>query len=233
MGAPNTWRNDLLLNLPMRHRDHDPDAGVSINRGRAGSELDAAFGAGAAEPSKLVDRHGMLFDGGDYLNVGDQSELDFSTEGSILVTLRLLTVPAAGDWDVIAGKQNWATSRNGYLLQFQGTQDNIRFDVATGAAVSAASSTIDLAHFLGKVRTVIGAWDTSGLILYIDGKENGFNATARVATPSGIPYVIGCNNALARFTHMECYNNEACDFALTPSQAAQYDREQREELHLI
>jgi len=63
------FSNQCQVWLPMRFSNHDPVNSKTLNVGRLGSAGDAAFGAGAAEPTKLDYRRGYEFDGGDYFTI--------------------------------------------------------------------------------------------------------------------------------------------------------------------
>jgi len=87
------WRNKAIVDLPMGHAEHDPVNTRTLNRGRGGAGLDAVFGAGVASPTKRPDRHGYLYDGGDWMTITADPAIVPGTHSVLL----------AGDFELING----------------------------------------------------------------------------------------------------------------------------------
>jgi len=67
-GRTFNYRKRALLYLPMRVAEHNALTGKTLDR--SNNNHHAAFGAGTAEPTKLIGRRGYSFDGADYMDCG-------------------------------------------------------------------------------------------------------------------------------------------------------------------
>ena len=77
--------DDAVINLPMRLIDHKTTLGYSVDR--SGNASDASFGAGAAEPTKLVTR-GYSFDGGDGMSIPVTNPISYANDESVFFTAK-------------------------------------------------------------------------------------------------------------------------------------------------
>ena len=99
------WRKSLLLDLPMDALRHDPTRGRTDNVGKSGGELHGYFGAGAATPTKLTDRHGYYFDGGDWI----RCSTGYENDSGVLSMFAVFNVNQTGSnaamlsWETVGG----------------------------------------------------------------------------------------------------------------------------------
>jgi len=156
--------------LPLQMDDHDPDNDKTLNRGREGSTLDADFGAGAAEPTKVDYRRGYSFDGGDHLLVPHDGSIRFSIQVfSIFCTFGESVYNAL---DCLMAKGNAAATE--WVLYFSSSQSLVFWGDGGNIAVAFNyASTFQGVHTAGFCRNSAGVG-----ALYFDGVP--------VATQAGI-----------------------------------------------
>ena len=217
-----TWRNRLQVDLPMRMAQHDPVNGKTLNVGRGGSTLDADFGAGAAEPTKLDYRRGYSFDGSDYLEVA----LDVTawTAISILMTFD--------------GVDN-AFHRMASLLHSGGDDIRIFWDNTPELIVTTddgAMNTVTVTNGNGAgIHTVGLIFDGTTLFGYLDGVQRGsdnsndFDFSGAAGT---LTFGSFSGGGSAWYTG-NILHSCAADFAMTPTQVAAYDIEMKRRINKI
>jgi hypothetical protein len=126
-----SYRNRATIYLPMRNNEHTATQTLDVS----GNKRHATFGAAAACPTKLTNRHGYDFDGGDYMSTSlngafNTSEItlaaEFEADYAIDGTIRPL-------WD--------STNPNRYLLNKDAADTLGLYCNGTliGAAVGSAS----------------------------------------------------------------------------------------------
>lgn len=104
-----------MIDLPMRSTQHDALNATTLNVGGGGAALNAAFGTGAATPTKLDHQRGYTLDGGDYFTVtGDAS----FPSGTYSVWMLVDMVVTDGDYlfDATAGTGSGRCSIAGAVI---------------------------------------------------------------------------------------------------------------------
>ena len=227
MGLYN-WRSKLLGDWPMRHADHDPVNTLSVNRGRAGTALDAVFGAGAATPTKLTYRRGYDFDGADYMDCSVGGYQLTTGELSVMATLQ---TPPAGVYYIYS----WENAGVTLVARLITTATEYRFYVGNTAAVNIATATrANYAVAVGQQHTVIGVHDGTDTLLYLNGELAATAATPLAPAATADPMRIGWRPDGGSNEYVgEMYHVGMADFALSPHQVAQYHREMMKRLHQI
>jgi hypothetical protein len=194
----------------MRIGDHRPDGGKTLNRGSAGSDLDGVFGAGAAEPTKLAHRRGYLFDGGDHINLGSNSILDFGDgagNDSPFTLVGVAQLISSGSEyhlfskrDVVGGKEFrlFVNTNGGLTIQIftNSTGDRIGRNTAVGAFL--------LNRLITFACSYDGSKSSSGIQLTINGAradvtDNNSGAYSGMEI-TGTPTIIGRSKNGAAWT---------------------------------
>jgi len=223
----NTWRNRLLLDLPMRMQDHDPVGGKTINRGRAGSALDAVFGAGV--PTKIGHHRGYSLDGvGDYFVCSTGYQL---TTGRLSLMLTF-DGPNPGVADYVV---DWETVGGDSVCNLSMTTTELRFFCGSlaGAANAARVVYADYPLVKGQVATVVGVYDGVNQLVYIDGALAATAVTPVAPLATSNPLWVGARTNSGSYWAGEIYHVGLADFALGSHQVELYHREMMERFHQI
>jgi hypothetical protein len=167
----------------MEMRDHDAVNSKTLNRGRAGSDLDAAFGAGAAEPTKLEYRHGYGLDGGDYFTVSAAASFPSGTY-SVVMFLDIAVVGGDYLFDATAGAGVGSCSLVGSVIT--PTSGTVYQDFDTSTTLRAGLRTIVIAGITLDASTslIIGA-DNAGAN-NVTGELYTFGITSGTLAPSNV-----------------------------------------------
>lgn len=212
-----SWFNDCLLWLPMTAECHDPTNGQTLNRGIASHALNGVFGAGAAEPTKLTDRHGYSFDGGDQI---DASTGYAPTTGEISI-LMAFSGPETGATDYIF---DWETPLGDVVCVLTSTATELRFFVGSLAlAVNAARVTLaDYSLVESRFTTVVGIYDGTDTLIYVNGEYAAVAVTPVAPAATSNPMTIGSRaNGAFRYTG-NIYHTGMADFAISPLMVGDY-----------
>jgi hypothetical protein len=166
-----SYRSQPTINLQMRNTDHTATATLDTS----GNGRHAVFGAGAATPTKLVDKHGYNFDGGDNMTavVGGAFNTSGITFAFELEPDFLLTGGASYLYDT--------TNAARYLLVKQAAADSwliFMNGTVIGAGFAAANG------WRQYCRNVIAISSTSG-------KTNAWVNETRVMTDAATAWVVG------------------------------------------
>jgi hypothetical protein len=210
----------------MRAQDHDPVGDRTVNRGRAGIDLDGAFGAGALEPTKLGHRRGYSFDGGDIINVSAGYS---NTSGLVSVLLVWDGVEAGNtmivfDWEDLAGNigAQVATTDNGELRFYTGA-----------LALNNAARANAVNYCCERLNTLVGVHDGTDTLAYINGVFAAAAVTPLAPVADNDPISVGARvNESAGYVK-SIYSVGMADFAMTPSQAKQFHREAVQQFHQV
>ena len=203
----------------MRAAQHDAVNTKTLNVGRGGSTLDADFGAGAAEPTKLDYRRGYEFDGAaDYMIL---SSFPSTAIWTVLLTLQSLQMTATPNeylLDAETGRLviGWAAASN-VLQIYDGTWRNTVIYARDDAAIHTLAITNAGADVYG---------------IYFDGESRG--TVAGTSRSLGGDVALGAEyTGTGRWTEMNLYHAGIADAVLTPTQCLQYHRSQMKRLHQI
>jgi len=208
------YRNRAIIDLPFRMEQHDATNGKSLNVGRGGSDLDADFGAAAAEPTKLSHQRGYNFDGGDHMVISHGSGFSYADAMSIMLMF-ILNSKAADAY--IAEKRSGFDE--GFEVYYRNATDNLYFLVDGGGTAASATSLTNPS--IGKIYTLVGTYDGAAANIYINGAyENAANETGSIA--NSIDMYLGANDGNADYLTGSILHCALTDFVMTPLQVADY-----------
>lgn len=120
-----SWRNQALIDLPMRMAQHDPVNLRTLNLGTLGANGHATFGDGstpATYPTKLDYQRGYNLDGGDYFNIPHVADLTV-TSGSLSMSfwVRMDSIAAFSTFiskGALFGTQNYYLRNDDGQIEF-------------------------------------------------------------------------------------------------------------------
>lgn len=209
------YRNRAILDLPLLAADHDPANSKTLNRGRGGSTLDADFGAGAREPTKLTSR-GYSFDGSDTLICSPDAEGYANTTGKVSAFVSCRLDDASDFRAPISWEVTGDTTTMNALILYTNIGPDLRFYSGPTGLVILSPDLIPE----GKVQSLGVTNDGSVMVAYVNGVEVGRDSTPGVMTSDPQPMHVGARtdtggNGFAG----EIYKAEIYDFALDPTQA--------------
>lgn len=211
------WRNRATVDLQMRMQDYDPTNVRTLDS--SGHANHFTLGDGSTPTTYPTQGAGrMTFDGGDYLDAGDDSDLDFTSAGSLACCFELT---AYTTFVVLMSKYIVATGRSGYGLYINNVGGQVRGIVAS----TTASQTTTLAgpSVQNGIHTAVFTWNGSTLELYVDGLLILSEIQTRVLAPSGQRARVGGPSDLTTYRLTgKMYNSVWCNFAFNATQAADY-----------
>lgn len=223
------WRNRLLLDLPFRIAQHDAANDQSLNVGREGSTLDAGFGAGAAEPSKLDWRRGYYFDNNDHMICSTGYQLS-GDEVTVLVTFGGFKGGAA---DYLFSWQSDTLNNTVAAIVSTATQLQFYTGSVAAAANSAQATLTNFGIVEGKITTVAGLHDGTNTSIYIDGEWVANAGTPLTPSITSYPLWIGARTNDSTYYDGNIYHVGMCDFALSPQQIKQYHNSMLRRMHQV
>jgi hypothetical protein len=210
---------------------HDPVNNRTLDV--SGNNLHGTFGNGVTLttfPTKLNNRRGYYFDGGDYINVGNVVPLDFTVTGSVGIFFKATTNPT--DYSFLIGKQKWVTGREGYAIYSTITSNNIVMDLRQVAA-GANNVTIAININTGPAHLAVLTWTGSNVIGYVDGYKNTGAQTINAA-PQNWPFRIGADPEATAYKFTgNVYWAGAWDYALSELQLRDLEARLRRQLNDI
>jgi hypothetical protein len=207
--------------------DHDPTNGLTINRGTAGAALNGAFGAGAAEPTKLDYRRGYDFNGGQCI----ECSTGYAISSGLISVMLTTTGPLTG---VSQSCFSWETVGGDRVCFFFSGGTNFTFYCGGALAGNQAiANRNDFGLETNRLNTIVGLYDGTNTNLYINGKfvSNAASPVAPVSTSH--PMRIGARTNDSGDWDGEIFHVGMADFALTSYEVAHYHRLMMEEFHRI
>lgn len=196
---------------------HDPTNGQTLNRGTASHALNGAFGAGAAEPTKLAHRRGYGFDGvNDYAICSPGYSVSTGLISSFVTMQR-------GDLTGNPGILAWetGTSANVALFLYVSAGDTIRF-YCGGSASFASIGATGVGFVKSRIVTLGGVYDGTNVLLYVNGKYCAMAGAPSAPPTTPHPIVIGSRGSLLGCMNGDIYHVGMSDFAVSPLMVEEY-----------
>ena len=209
--------------LPMGHADHDPVNTRTLNRGRGGAALDAVFGAGAATPTKIADRHGYTFDGGDVARIAALPTIEPPWSIAIVYTSS----------DAAPASQYIVDVESGRLAVGFFAAPNVYLGFsAAGTAVHATAGTANKGD--GRTHTAVLSHDGTSYYFHIDGRLDVTSAVPASVDLSGAigigaHYSVAGNYHIGGINHLSVHDG----IALSPLQVMDWHIAASREWHRI
>jgi hypothetical protein len=197
----------------------------------SGNGLHATFGNGATPatyPTKLSGQRGYYLDGGDYLNVGNVAQLDFTTVGTVGILFKATINPT--DYVFLIGKQKWVTGREGYAIYSVTPANTLTMDLRQ---VAAGSNNVNVGITIntGPVHFAVLRWTGSNIVGYNDGYTISAAQTINAA-PQNWPFRIGADPEATAYKFTgNVYWAGAWDYALSEIQVRDLEARLRRELN--
>jgi hypothetical protein len=209
---------------------HDPTNVRTLDV--SGNGLNGTFGdgvTGTTFPTKLNDRRGYYFDGGDYLALGDLPILDFGATGTICCLFK--TRDTSAQYHNLICKQNWPGGSNGYAIHINFGSNIIRTSLYGGATPNVVDAgivrTLDPVHFCA------GYWTGSKVYIYLDGYINSVAQTIN-PTSSGYSFRVGAASSSNSYSYNgNIHHVAAWNYALSELQLRDLEARLRRQLNDI
>ncbi|QDP57910.1 MAG: putative concanavalin A-like lectin/glucanases superfamily protein [Prokaryotic dsDNA virus sp.] len=175
---------------------------------------------GTINGNPVFNKEGLVFDGtGDYVNFGNLSELNFSTNDFSIIYGIKTNIAAAVD---VLAKRNGITNIPGFIIGVAATgRAFFEIDDGAGNELNGSCDSIDIND--GIIHWVVITFDRSGdAIFYVDGIEDGNDTISAVGDiDNAVDYLIGRNAAGSRQFPGTVVAVGAFNTLLTATEAAQ------------
>lgn len=218
------WRNDLLLDLPMTSELHNPTKGRTDNVGTAGGELHGVFGAGAAEPTKLSQRRGYSYDGGDHM----QCSAGYSLTTGLVSAMICFSGAAPAAADGIFGLESGGT----YAFLIYSLATDLRF-YSGGGAPGNSAQVARVSWPVEQLCTFVGVYDGTNTLAYVNGQLAATATTPLAPVTNSLPLMVGARPGPANYYTGEIYHVGMADFACSPLMVQEYYLSMLQELNNI
>lgn len=209
------YERKALINLPMGIAQHDPTSVRTLDMSGKGNH--GTFGDGSTSttyPTKLVDKHGYYFDGGDSIKFNNYASIYASTALTFCMTANLTDTTTK----YIVGWLNGGGGGAGYGIAVNVTGTGKIEAYTCGAGWMSTVNIIRPGHIFTYVYTQNGtSWKC-----YLNGKlDNSGTSLTSIIPDYGAKYLMRRQD-VATYAFGTMYDFKFYDFVISPIQAADY-----------